>query len=164
MEPKCNSSGTAGNIYPRVDNVHRHPSYLPWSYRCAPLMEGSQRAPHIARMLPKPHHTLALPPSENHTLTSEEIMSKFDTVFDRQITIMEGEKFHIYLTENAQPFCVTTPWAVPFAYRDKLKAELDLLQSQGISHWAHRVVCTNCRYSKKGHQRNPNVCWPISIE
>ena len=66
-------------------------------------MEGSQRAPHIAGMLPNPHlrkHTLTLPPSENHTLTSEEIMSEFPTIFDGQITIMEGVKFHISLTDN----------------------------------------------------------------
>ena len=45
---------------------------------------------------------------------------------------MEGEQFHISLTDNATPFCVNTPRSIPFAYRDKLKSELDLLQSQGI--------------------------------
>ena len=45
---------------------------------------------------------------------------------------MEGEKFHIVLTDDAQPFCIQTPRAIPFSYRDKLKAELDLLQEQGI--------------------------------
>ena len=45
---------------------------------------------------------------------------------------MEGEEFHISLSANAKPFCVNTPRAVSFAYRDKLKAELDLLQTQGI--------------------------------
>ena len=29
-------------------------------------------------------------------------------------------------------FCVTTPRTIPFAYRDKLKNEIDLLTSQGI--------------------------------
>ena len=62
---------------------------------------------------------------------------------------MEGEKFHISLTDNAQPFCVNTPRAVPFAYRDKLKAELDLLQSQGVispvtepTEWCAPIVVT----------------------
>jgi len=45
---------------------------------------------------------------------------------------MDGEAFHILLSEDAQPFCVRTPRSVPFAYRDKLKAELDHLQAQGI--------------------------------
>jgi len=45
---------------------------------------------------------------------------------------MEGEQFHITLAEDAVPFCVKTPQTVPFTYRNKLKAELDLLQQQGI--------------------------------
>ena len=45
---------------------------------------------------------------------------------------MEGEKFHIALTDDAKPFCVHTPRTIPFAYRDKLQKELQLLQSQGI--------------------------------
>ena len=45
---------------------------------------------------------------------------------------MEGEEFHIYLTDDARPFCVNTPRSISYAYPDKLKAELDLLQSQNI--------------------------------
>jgi hypothetical protein len=45
---------------------------------------------------------------------------------------MEGEEFHIALTDDANPFCVKAPRAIPFAYRDKLEAELELLQQQGI--------------------------------
>ena len=45
---------------------------------------------------------------------------------------MEGEKFHISLVEGAVPFCVKTPRSIPFAYREKLKAELQPLQDQGI--------------------------------
>ncbi len=45
---------------------------------------------------------------------------------------MPGEKFHISLTDDARPFCVTTPRTIPFAYRDKLKQEVDLLVNQGI--------------------------------
>ena len=62
---------------------------------------------------------------------------------------MDGETFHITLTEDAQPFCVNTPRAIPFAFRDKLKAELDLLQEQGIitpitepTEWCARIVVT----------------------
>ena len=43
---------------------------------------------------------------------------------------MDGEKFRINLTDNATPFCVSTPRTIPYAYRDKVK--LETLQSQGI--------------------------------
>ena len=62
---------------------------------------------------------------------------------------MDGEKFHITMAENAKPFCVNTPRAIPYAYRDKLKAELELLQSQGIitpvtvpTEWCAPIVVT----------------------
>ena len=37
-----------------------------------------------------------------------------------------------YLTSDAKSFCVSTPRTIPFAYRDKLKQEIDLLVDQGI--------------------------------
>ena len=46
--------------------------------------------------------------------------------------MMEGETFHISPMEEAVPFCVKTPRTVPFAYHEKLMAELELLQAQGI--------------------------------
>ncbi len=62
---------------------------------------------------------------------------------------MEGEKFHIALTEGAKPFCVHTPRAIPFAFSDKLKAEFELLQQQGIitlvtepTEWCAPIVVT----------------------
>ena len=64
--------------------------------------------------------------------TSEELIKEFPTVFDGQIKTMGGEKFHISLMGDAKPFCVNTPRSIPFAYREKLKAELELLQDQGI--------------------------------
>ena len=45
---------------------------------------------------------------------------------------MEGEKFHICVVDDAKPFCVKAPRSIPFAYRHKLKAELELLQEQDI--------------------------------
>ena len=45
---------------------------------------------------------------------------------------MEGEIFHIELTEEAKPFCVKTPRAIPNAYRERLKAEPETLQAQGV--------------------------------
>ena len=64
------------------------------------------------------------------TPTAEQIMFEFPTVFDGHVRTMPGEKFHISLTTDARPFCVTTPRTIPFAYRDKLKKEIEILVSQ----------------------------------
>ena len=45
---------------------------------------------------------------------------------------MEGELYLIALTEDAKPFCVHIPHTKPYAFRDNLKAELQLLQEQNI--------------------------------
>ena len=77
---------------------------------------------------------------------------------------MEGEQFHISLSANARPFCVSTPRSVPFAYRDKLKAELELLQSEHIiapvteaTEWCAPIVVA----PKEVFRQNPYVCRPI---
>ena len=49
------------------------------------------------------------------------------------IRAMDGEQFHIHLSANAKPFCITSPRSIPFAYRDKLAVELNLLQQQIIA-------------------------------
>ena len=64
--------------------------------------------------------------------TSEDIMKEFPSVFDGQIKTMDGEEFHLSLTNDTKPFCISTPQSVPFAYCDKLRAELTVLQTQGI--------------------------------
>ena len=88
--------------------------------------------------------------------TAQEVWEEFPSVFDGQVRVMDGEQFHITLTENAVPFCVKTPRTVPFAYREKLKAELELLQQQGIiapvteaTQWCAPIVVT----PKKGTDR-----------
>ena len=77
-------------------------------------------APHIAAT------------TTNQPALTPDVRGEFPSIFDGQVRTMDGETFHITLTEDAQPFCVNTPRAIPFAFRDKLKAELDLLQEQGI--------------------------------
>ena len=72
------------------------------------------------------HHT------SNPLPTADQIMEEFPSVFDGQVRTMPGEQFHISLTKDAHPFCVTTPRSIPFAYREKLKQEIDLLVDQGI--------------------------------
>ena len=42
---------------------------------------------------------------------------------------MEGEKFHVQLTEDTKLFCANAP----LTHRDKLKAELELLKKQSIT-------------------------------
>ena len=70
--------------------------------------------------------------SPDHPTIHQGIMTEYPHVFDGNVKTMEGEKFHIALTDDAKPFCVHTPRTIPFAYRDKLQKELQLLQSQGI--------------------------------
>ena len=81
--------------------------------------------------------------------TSEDLINEFPTVFDDQVKAMEGESFHIELTEDAKPFCVKTPRTIPFAYRERLKHELETLQNQGIitpvthpTEWCAPIVVT----------------------
>ena len=69
---------------------------------------------------------------------------------------MQGEEFHISLATNVKPFCVHTPRTIPFAYQDKLKAELDLLESQHIiapvteaTAWCAPIVVTPKKNSDK---------------
>ena len=84
------------------------------------------------------------------------LVAEFPSVFDGRVKVMEGEQFCISLTEDAQPFCVRTPRVVPFAYRDKLREELDLLQNQGViapvtvpTEWCAPIVVTPKKNSDK---------------
>ena len=86
----------------------------------------------------------------------DQLMSEFPTVFDGKVRTMPGETFHISLTDDARPFCVTTPRTVPFAYREKLKDEIDLLVKQGIiapvtepTEWCAPIVVTPKKNSDK---------------
>ena len=81
-----------------------------------------------------PAPALALPPRHTDTstslLTKDAVVAEFPTVFDGVIRAMDGEKYHIYLTSNAKPFCITSPRSILYAYHDKLAAELESLQQQ----------------------------------
>jgi len=65
-------------------------------------------------------------------LTKNSVINEFPTVFDGTIRTMDSEQFHIHLSSNAKPFCVTSPRSIPFTYCDKLAAKLDLFQQQHI--------------------------------
>ena len=104
------------------------------------------------------HHT------SNPLPTADQIMEEFPSVFDGQVRTMPGEQFHIALTKDAHPFCVTIPRSIPFAYREKLKQEIDLLIDQGIitpvtdpTDWCALIVVA----PKKGTDRI-HMCMDLS--
>ena len=59
-------------------------------------------------------------------------MDEFKRVFDGTIRTMPGEEFRIVLTDDAKPFCVSTPKTVPLPLMQPLKDELDLLDDMNI--------------------------------
>lgn len=65
-------------------------------------------------------------------IPTEDLQVEYPSVFDGFVKTMEGKLFRIALTEDTEPFCVHTPCTIPYAFRDKLKAELELLQEQNI--------------------------------
>jgi len=74
------------------------------------------------------------------------------------------ERNSICLAANAKPFCVHTPCTIPFAYCDKLKAELDLLESQNViapvteaTTWCAPIVITT-----KKNSQNIRMCVDLS--
>ena len=123
----------AGNEYEEDVYIFTHLSGVIISWRAAKALK-----------LLSPHYPLPPPvpaPSEprvrtttasDHIPTLDDLKREYTTVFDGNIRTMDGEEFHISLTADARPFCVNIPRSIPFAYRDKLKAELELLQTQHI--------------------------------
>ncbi len=105
------------------DDVH----IIHFSHRCVDLLGHSKEAGHPTRVLPQTFGTTHIRYDADSPLpTTDQIMSEFPSLFDGQIRTMPGEEFHISLTEDAHPFCVSTPHTIPFAYCDKLKKEIDL--------------------------------------
>ena len=116
------------HIYPEVNGV-----LLSWKtckgLHILPLRYSEPlESPSTKAVMTQPAST----PSHTHPITSDDITSEFPSVFNEKVKPMDGEQFHIALMEEAKPFCIKTPRAIHFAYRDKLKAELETLQDQGI--------------------------------
>ena len=76
------------------------------------------------------HATTFVPQSSS--INAQTLITQFPSVFDNQIRSMDGEQFHISLTRDENPFCIKALRSILFAYRDKLKDELNLLLSQNI--------------------------------
>lgn len=78
------------------------------------------------------HRSRSQTPDHIPPASKEELVKEFPTVFDGHIRTMPGEIFKIVLTEDAKPFCISTPRTIPYAYLGPTKDELELLESQGI--------------------------------
>ena len=57
-------------------------------------------------------------PQVKVTRTGQGEAIQWTEVFNGQVATMKGKKFTISLTDNAIPFCVKAPRAIPFAYRE----------------------------------------------
>ena len=75
----------------------------------------------------------------------ESVMSQHTSLFQDDLGTLQGHKVHIAVDSGAQPrFCKARP--VPFAYKTKVEAELDRLESDGVlknvtfSQWAAPIV------------------------
>ena len=98
------------NIYPEVSGVllsckaskglHILPDYYPQPSKITSISSIKTETPSLT----------------TQTKESQNIMREFPSVFDGRIKTMDEEKFHITLAENAKPFCVNTPRAIPYAY------------------------------------------------
>ena len=129
------------HIYPQIDGI-----LLSWR-TCIGLGILPQHYPQPAIKTVQVRHETT-PPSSGQA-TSQDLMEEFPTVFTEQVKAMEGESFRIELTDDAKPFCVKTPRAIPFAYREKLRSELETLQNQNIitpvthpTEWCAPIVVT----------------------
>ena len=124
------------HIYPQVRGA-----LLSWkAARGLRILPECYPHPSLATTLP----SIAKVSHESHSSSDSDVMAAFPSVFDGQVKTMEGENFRIELAKNARPFCVHTPRSVPFAYCEKLRAELDLLQAQGTvpTEWCAPIVVT----------------------
>ena len=151
------------------DDLHIHPdiqgTILSWKARKAlhifpPGYLNPLLAPAIREITSPPASVDVTAP-----LILQQAMLAYPTVFDGQIRSMEGEQFHITLTEDIEPFCFNTPRSKPFAYRDKLKAELELLESQHIIAPVTAVTewCTPIVVTAKKNTDSIRMCRPFTF-
>ena len=74
---------------------------------------------------PQPIKVQTITSSETiQQVTSQNIINELPSIFDNKVKPMKGEQFHIALVDIAKPFCIKTPRTIAYAYREKLKAEL----------------------------------------
>ena len=155
-----------------TDDLHIYPSVLgtlmSWKAckgigilpQCYPYPSAADTAP-----LPNPLSSQLLrTTTASLPVNMDAVVKEFPTVFDGNIRSMDGEEFHIHLTDNAKPFCVNTPRSIPFVYRDKLAAELELLQTQHIIAPVTKVTdwCAPIMVTPKKNSDRIRMCVDLS--
>ena len=88
----------------------------------------------------------------------QQLLAVFADVFDEtRLPPMEGPPMDIKLQPDAKPICVTTPRAIPFAYRDQIKSQFNGMVGDGIIEpvtdplaWCHPIAIVD----KKARRRN----------
>ena len=91
------------------------------------------------------------------SISEVDVTRAFSKAFDTQVRkSMEGEPFRIQLKKGSQPISVNTPRKIPICLRDKLKDELDDLESAGIimrvtqpTEWCAPIVIAPKKDSEK---------------
>ena len=76
------------------------------------------------------------------------LMKEFSDVFEDQfLQPMKGPPMTIRMQDDAKPFCITAARAIPHAYRDQIKSQLDDMVRNNIiepvtepSDWCHPIV------------------------
>ena len=70
--------------------------------------------------------------NKKRSCPADDLMNEFKTVFDANLRTMPGEEFRIRLTDDAEPFSVSSPRTVPYPLMQPLKDEIDLLTDKNI--------------------------------
>ena len=86
--------------------------------------------------------------SANPQQLQQQLLEEFADVFDNsQLHPMDGPPMDIQLQPGGEPSCVRNARAIPFAYRDQVKSQLDGMLDDGIiepmtepSEWCHPIV------------------------
>ena len=105
---------------------------------------------HVSRCKALPFSTATTPLEARAYFLQEfqDVLVSKDDLLKAPLRPMKGPPMKIHLREDAVPFAIHTPRQIPFAFRDKVKAELDSLVAQGIirpagdkpSDWCHPLV------------------------
>jgi len=94
------------------------------------------------------------PSSSQIAAVRDSLLEEFADVFNsEELHPMSGDPMEIQLHPDAKPFCLTTARTLPYAFRDKVKTQLDDMVAKGIiqpvtepTEWCHPIVAV----AKKG--------------
>ena len=114
------------------DLSHKTPIYV---IRDLQLPVLSRSACIALKLVPAdfPNPMLSVVQEKNDFLAShDDMLREYADVFTENVSLMKGEPFTIKLKEGARPFCCNHVRRVAEPLKDKLKAELDDLEAQGI--------------------------------